>query len=715
MLPSLKSRSGQLLLALIAFVLLSCLGYWAVHQIQQMQLSRGIDGGFGFLSHPAGFRISESLIPVTPADSYWRAIFAGVLNTVYVSAIALVGSTVVGVLLGLVRISQNPLAQTLSNWVVEPIRNTPLVLQLFVWYGLLLQLPQVQNAWSPWEGIALSNRGLFLPALKGVLPYLAVLVIGAVVLLRLKHLAARVCVLLVMAGLWLWFDPVVVEYTTRKGLGYQGGWKLSIEFAALAIGLVVFHAAYISDIVRGAIRAVPLGIVEAGRSLALSRARIIWMIIIPCAFRNALPAYANQCLAMVKNSSLAIVIGFQDLMAIINTTITQTGHALEGIALAVGFYLVIAALFAGAFIYLHRRNLRYQFSSLSLKSYGSSLGQGRFSKAQLFGTWSRTLVTVASACLLVVLLVKVLDWTLISAVWGGDVKLCQEVSAACWTAVQANLPLLAFGTMDEQHYARAGLASAIVVVCTICVLTYVWPVRLRALIFVAGTVAVFCVLSGFPMGWQPITPLQWGGLLMTLILAVLAVLFAIPVAFVLALSRRSSQLWLSAVATLIIETVRGIPLVTQLLFVSFVLPLLVGSHDVVPKFALALIALSLHTACLLAEVIRGAMDAIPKGQVEAAQSLGMGSALTFFKVILPQAIKIATPASLGVFVGAVKDTSLVMVIGIFDVLSASKAVVAQPAWRPYFIEMYVVVALIYFLICFGLSRLARSMEHRSAH
>jgi len=233
-------------------------------------------------------------------------------------------------------------------------------------------------------------------------------------------------------------------------------------------------------------------------------------------------------------------------------------------------------------------------------------------------------------------------------------------------------------------------------------------------VFAAGALVVAAVLSGFPFGWDPITPLEWGGLLMTLILAVLAILVAIPIALILAVARRSSQVWLSVPATTLIEAIRGIPLVTQLLFVSFVLPLIVGSHDVVPKFALALIALSLHTACLLAEVIRGGLDAVPAGQSEAARALGMRPLLTFFKVILPQARKIATPAALGVFVGAVKDTSLVMVIGIFDVLSASKAVVAQPVWRPYFIELYLFVALIYFLICFGLSRVAKGMEQRAA-
>ena len=709
-----KARSGQIALTLVVTALLLLLAFFALERVEQTQLGRGIEGGFGFLSQPAGFRISESLIRVSPADSYWMAILAGLLNTVYVAAVSLAGASVLGFLLGLLRLSPNPLVQTLSNWVVEPIRNTPLVLQLFVWYGLFLQLPHIQEAWAPLPGVTLSNRGLFLPSFQGLLPYLLVLALGLYALVRLKSTVLKGLTLAAVILLCVWFDPIVIEHTTRRGLGFSGGWQLSIEFSALCLGLIVFHASYISDIVRGSIRSVPLGVVEAGRSLALSRARIVTKIIVPCAFRNALPAYANQCLAMVKNSSLAIVIGFQDLMAIINTAITQTGLALEGVAIAAGFYLSIAALFAGVFIYLHARNHRYQMTAFSLRTYGSSLTSGQFSRQALFGTFPRAIATTICGFLMAAGLIQIADWALFSAVWHGGVQACQNATGACWSAVVANMPLLAFGTMDAEHYGRAIFASAVVVSCTIFALVFVWPENLRVAVFAAGVLVVSVILSGFPFGWKPIAPLEWGGLLMTLILAVLAILVAIPIALALALARRSSQVWLSMPATALIEAVRGIPLVTQLLFVSFVLPLVVGSHDVVPKFALALIALSLHTACLLAEVVRGALDSVPGGQSEAAKALGMRPHQTFFKVILPQARKIATPAALGIFVGAVKDTSLVMVIGIFDVLSASKAVVAQPVWRPYFIEIYLFVALIYFLICFGLSRVAKGMEQRAA-
>ena len=180
-----------------------------------------------------------------------------------------------------------------------------------------------------------------------------------------------------------------------------------------------------------------------------------------------------------------------------------------------------------------------------------------------------------------------------------------------------------------------------------------------------------------------------------------------PLAAGLALLRRSSSPAGSFAAATLIEAVRGVPLVTQLLFASFVLPMLLGGG--VSKFSMALAALTLHTACLLAEVLRGALQAIPPGQMAAARALGMGSALAYQAVIWPQARRIAAPAA-GRVRGRGQDTSLVSIIGVFDVLGAAKAVVAGTAWRPYHVEVYLAVAALYFAASLALSRVARAME-----
>ncbi|WP_234353591.1 ABC transporter permease subunit, partial [Achromobacter xylosoxidans] len=342
--------------------------------IEATQAARGIRGGFGFLFQPAGFRISESLLPVTPDDPYWMSLAAGLVNTLTVALVAIPLATLLGIGLGLLRLSSRPLASRAAALVIAPLRNTPVLLQLFVWYGLLLRLPDARQAWSPLPSVLLSNRGLALPALHGWLPY-ALAAAGALLLgWRLRHRLGRAApwaALAATALAWALLPGVTIDLPVKRGLGLQGGWQPSIEFAALVIGLVVFHAAYIADIVRAAVRAVPVGLVEAGQAMALPPWGVLRHVVAPYAARVALPPYANQCLALVKNSTLAIAIGYQELMAVINTAITQTGLALEGITLAVAVYLGLALALGGALSAWNARHARHGPGD----SHGARLGE----------------------------------------------------------------------------------------------------------------------------------------------------------------------------------------------------------------------------------------------------------------------------------------------------------------------------------------------------
>lgn len=680
--------------------------------IESVQAARGIQGGFGFLFQPAGFRISESLLDVTPEDPYWMSIAAGLVNTLTVAALAIPLATVLGLGLGLLRMSRNPLAARCAAAIIAPLRNTPVLLQLFVWYGLLLRLPDMRQAWSPLPHVLLSNRGLALPALHGWLPYAAV---AAAALAsgwyagRRWDKPARYAVLAAALLAWILLPAVQIDIPIRRGLGLQGGWQPSIEFAALTIGLVVFHAAYIADVARAAVSAVPVGLVEAGQALGLKPRQVLRLVIAPYAARVALPPYANQCLALVKNSTLAIAIGYQELMAVINTAITQTGLALEGIALAVMVYLGLALALGGGLSAWNARNTRHGPGD----THGARLGERpSWNAVDERRGWRGWLLSAALAAPLAWILWRLLEWALLGAVWRGDPVACSASAGACWAAVGENLPLLLFGTMAQADRAPALAACAALLAGVALTLT---TARIRAtaravLLAILLGVAV-SALSGWPWGGAAIGPQRWGGLLVTLILAIAALLAAVPLAFVLALLRRNGTYATSRVTAGLIEAVRGVPLVTQLLFASFVLPMLLGGG--VSKFAMALAALTLHTACLLAEVLRGALQAIPPGQMMAARALGMPAAMAYGSVIWPQARRIAAPAALGVFVGAVKDTSLVSIIGVFDVLGAAKAVVAGTDWRPYHVEIYLAVAALYFAASLALSRVARAMEGKT--
>jgi His/Glu/Gln/Arg/opine family amino acid ABC transporter permease subunit len=681
--------------------------------IESVQTARGIQGGFGFLFQPAGFRISESLLGVTPDDPYWMSIAAGLVNTLTVALVAIPLATALGLGLGLLGLSSHPLAARCAALVIAPLRNTPVLLQLFVWYGLLLRLPDLRQAWSPLPSVLLSNRGLALPAVHGWLPYaaaaLAALALGWRARRRWGN-AAWYGALAAAFAAWALLPAMQVDLPVRRGLGLQGGWQPSIEFAALTIGLVVFHAAYIADIVRASVRAVPVGLVEAGQALGLTPRRVLRLVIAPYAARVALPPYANQCLALVKNSTLAIAIGYQELMAVINTVITQTGLALEGIALAVAVYLALALGLGGGLSAWNARHTRHGPGD----THGARLGDRPLSAAAPDARpWRRRLVSAVLAIALAAAGWALLDWAVLRAVWLGDPAACADAAGACWAAVGENLPLLLFGTMAEADRAPA-LAACAALLAGIALTLGAGrlPARARAALVAALLAAVACALSGWPWGGAAIGPQRWGGLLVTLILAIAALGAAVPLAFALALLRRSGSRAGSLAAAGLIEAARGVPLVTQLLFASFVLPMLLGGG--VSKFSMALAALTLHTACLLAEVLRGALQAIPPGQMMAARALGMGPAAAHAYVIWPQARRIAAPAALGVFVGAVKDTSLVSIIGVFDVLGAAKAVVAGTAWRPYHVEVYLAVALLYFAASLVLSRAARRMERVGA-
>lgn len=684
--------------------------------IESVQTARGIQGGFGFLFQPAGFRISESLLAVTPDDPYWMSMAAGLVNTLTVAAVAIPLATLLGIALGLMRLSSHPLAARCAAVIIAPLRNTPVLLQLFVWYGLLLRLPDVRQAWQPLPSVLLSNRGLALPALQGWLPYAAVLGVALMIGWRARRRVGKLAIYASLAAAalaWMLLPALHIDLhidlPIKRGLGMQGGWQPSIEFAALLIGLVVFHAAYIADIVRAAVRAVPIGLVEAGQAMGLTPRAVLRLVIAPYAARVALPPYANQCLSLVKNSTLAIAIGYQELMAVINTAITQTGLALEGIAVAVAVYLTLALVLGGGLSAWNARNTRHGPGD----THGARLGDRPLWNAAdgERHPWRGKLASTVLALLLAAAAWALLDWAVLRAVWQGGPAACVDAAGACWAAVGENLPLLFFGTMAEADRGPALIACAALLAGIALTLgARRLPAQARAGLLMVLMAVVAAALTGWPWGGALIGPQRWGGLLVTLILAIAALAAAVPLAFALALLRRSSSRAGSLAAAGLIEAVRGVPLVTQLLFASFVLPMLLGGG--VSKFSMALAALTLHTACLLAEVLRGALQAIPPGQMMAARALGMRPATAYATVIWPQARRIAAPAALGVFVGAVKDTSLVSIIGVFDVLGAAKAVVAGTDWRPYHVEVYLAVALLYFAASLALTRVARRMETR---
>ncbi|MEW6688910.1 MAG: ABC transporter permease subunit [Pseudomonadota bacterium] len=288
------------------------LWYFASNTAANLE-ARRIASGFGFLAREAGFEIGETtLFSYGAADTYLRALLVGLANTFRVAALGIVLATALGTLVGLARLAPNWLLAKLAAGYVETVRNVPLLVQLFFWYALISEnLPGPQEALNPLPGVYLSNRGIFFP-LPGDAPVLS-------------------------------------------GFNFTGGVGLTPEFAALLVGLSTYTAGFIAEIVRAGVLSVPRGQVEAAYSIGLERRGALRFVILPQALRLIVPPLTSQYLNLTKNSSLAVAIGYPDLVSIANTTMNQTGQAIEGIAVIMAVYLAISLSISALMNWYNRR------------------------------------------------------------------------------------------------------------------------------------------------------------------------------------------------------------------------------------------------------------------------------------------------------------------------------------------------------------------------
>ena len=319
---------------------------------------RGIVSGFGFLNSTAVFGITMSLIPYSEASSYGRAFMVGLLNTLLVSALGILCATVLGFGIGIARLSGNWLVARLATIYIETLRNIPLLLQIFFWYFAALNaLPSPRRSYEFAGGVFLNVRGLYVPA-PGVESGLGWLVAGAlaglvaaIFYLRSAkgRLAGGAAIFIGVTGLVALAGGFSLswEFPALRGFNFRGGGVLIPELVALLLALSLYTAAFIAEVVRAGIEAVPRGQIEAAASLGLSRRRILRDIVIPQAMRVIIPPLTNQYLNLTKNSSLAAAIAYPDLISVFaGTVLNQTGQAVEVIAITMAVYLFISLVIA---------------------------------------------------------------------------------------------------------------------------------------------------------------------------------------------------------------------------------------------------------------------------------------------------------------------------------------------------------------------------------
>lgn len=345
---------------------LGWIGYEIVSNARANLENQHIAAGFGFLRNNAGFDVNQTLIPYTGSDTFLRVFVVGLLNTLVVSVVGIVFATVIGFIVALCRLSPNWLLSRVGEIYVEVIRNLPLLFQILFWYlAVLAALPNPRQSISVLGIAFISNRGLVVPSPigeRGLEPFLAMLALGIVASLALRFHARRALfqegrviriwpyVLGLLFGLpvatMLVFGlPLTFELPQLKGFNFAGGSRLIPEFVALTLALSTYTAAFIAEIVRAGILSVHKGQMEAGSSLGLSRGATLRLIVIPQAMRVIVPPLTNQYLNLTKNSSLAVAIGYPDLVSVFaGTSLSQTGQAIEIIAMTMGIYLLISLL-----------------------------------------------------------------------------------------------------------------------------------------------------------------------------------------------------------------------------------------------------------------------------------------------------------------------------------------------------------------------------------
>lgn len=279
--------------------------WWLGHNTLVTLQDHDVPLGFGFLRQPAGFDIGDTGgVRFSPQESIGRAIVVGLANTLRVAAVGCVLAVLCGFLLGILRLVANRTVRGAARAIVEVVRNTPLLLLLLFLDATIRQLPGPQQALHPLAGVFISNRGLTLPSFA--------------------------------------FSTGTLDLPRLAGFNFVGGWTLSPEFVALLAALVLHHAAHISEVVRGAILAVPRGQQEAARALGLSSFQVLRLVIVPQALRAMVPLLVTSCVSLVKNSSLAVAIGFPDLVSVLNTTGNQTGRNIESMLIMIVAYLSVS-------------------------------------------------------------------------------------------------------------------------------------------------------------------------------------------------------------------------------------------------------------------------------------------------------------------------------------------------------------------------------------
>jgi len=344
---------------------------------------------------------------------------------------------------------------------------------------------------------------------------------------------------------------------------------------------------------------------------------------------------------------------------------------------------------------------------------GLRVGPLAWLQRSFFDGGPNALLTLAVIALLVLAVPPLFNWAVWYAVATPDNAACRAAhgTGACWGVVAEKGRLILFGRYPYEEQWRALLACTLLAALLVgsCLRVF-WRPAL-ALAWLAVLTVFYVLMHGGWFGLSVVETARWGGLPLTLLLSSVSLVIAFPLAVLVALGRQSRLPAIHTLCVVYVELIRGVPLISVLFMASFILPLFMPQGSSIDVLLRVLIGMTLFTAAYLAEVVRGGLQSLPKGQIEAAQSLGLGYWQTQRKIVLPQALRTVVPAIVNTFIGAFKDTSLVTIVSLYDLTGAVQLALGDADWRKFFLEGQLFVAAIYFIACFAMSRYSRWLEH----
>ncbi|MAM74844.1 MAG: amino acid ABC transporter permease [Tistrella sp.] len=736
-----SARTRSLVIQMVVIGALAALVVWLVGNARAAIAFNGMASGFGFLWRATGWDLGFSVIPFGPTDPYWKALLAGLLNTLLLGAVSLSIATVVGVVIGTIRSSRNAVASLAGTVYVEIFRNVPMLVQLMLWYKILTALPPPRQAVSMGDALFLSNRGVYLPVAN--LPVAAgiaicvVMVAGVATALWLllanrggatpgtKFRRAGLALLAALGLSVAIFQATHVPGTplldlpALKGLNLRGGFRLSQEMLACVIALAVYGSAYIAEIIRSGFQSVDRGLIEASKALGLSDAATFFQIRLPLAIRAVMPTLTSQYVWLLKATTIGLAVGFADFFLVVSNAINQSGQTFELIGIFMVVFWCINYLLATLF---NRINAVIRLKGDQLRMSGGRLAPVRLLprswgelRAGYFRSWRSGCASLIFGLAIGWIVIRVGDWAVVSAVWDqADRALCRAADAgACWSVIDARWRLILFGLYPVEEQWRSALGCALLIGAgLLSAWPRMWNLRRIALLWAGGFTGFYLLMSGGFAGLRELSPQDWGGLALTLFVFASVVIIGMPLAILLALVRRSKLQPLATITGGIIDTIRALPLLALIYTAAIVLPFALPGWLQGDKLYRVILVFALFFACYQAEILRSGFQALPKGQEEAAMALGLPYRDRILRVLLPQVFKAILPPTVNQLVVTFKETSLIVVIGFFEVLASGATAYGDAEWNFAYLEVYLFVALIYFAFTFSLSRYGAHLEHR---